>query len=127
MTDVEQRVRGALEARAGQITVERLRFAEPPTIVVTRRRSRRWWWLTVPAAAAVAAAFALFPGPAEPDPVPILPAGPPAGAPSSDPSLIRPTVPPAFPPTPSSPTVSPHSGIEPPASSPAPVDVTPVG
>jgi hypothetical protein len=52
---VEERLRGALSARATQVTVERLQPALPPTLTAPSRRrplSMVWW---VPVAAALAA------------------------------------------------------------------------
>ncbi len=109
-TDVEERVRRALAARAGQITPDRLQPAVPPT-VAPARRSWLPWWRSLLAVAAVLVAVVLvvrLPGDTPPSPVPNAPAATvPSPAPSSSAS-----------PTPDAPTVTP-SARNSPASPPA--------
>ena len=57
--NVEDRLRGALSTRAGQITADRLRPSAPPTARVPQRAVVRWLPMFA-AAAAVAAVFVLF-------------------------------------------------------------------
>jgi hypothetical protein len=115
-TELEQRLRGALAARAAQITQDNLGFGVPPTATARKPRSRRWWWwLAAPAAAAVVLGFAgLVSGPREP--APVLPGQPPAvteptPSPSYTPIPVTPA--PSEPESPSSPGKSPIGSPEP--------------
>ena len=90
-TDVEERMRRALSARAGQITPDRLQPAVPPTAAPARRSWLPWWRsLLVVAAVLVAVVFAVRrPGDA---PAPQVPNAPAVTVPSpatspSDPAL----------------------------------------
>jgi hypothetical protein len=88
--DVEERVRRALAARAGQITAERLQPSAPPTSAPARRGFRLAGWRSLLVAAVVVAAAVLvmrWPG-TTPSPLPVpnpptadldRPVGPPAG------------------------------------------------
>lgn len=75
-TELEDRVRQALSARAGQITPDRLQPAVPPTATPARRPRLRWWHpLLVVAAVLVTVVFAIrLPGDS-PSPLPNAPAG----------------------------------------------------
>ncbi|GLY02012.1 MULTISPECIES: hypothetical protein [Actinoplanes] len=103
---LEERLRDALTARAEQITQERLRFGEPPTVaaLTSPSRWRRWWWVPLPAGLAVAGAvlgaLTLTGQPPSPDPKPLPPAS------SAEPStVISPSVP-LFPPSTPAPSAS---------------------
>jgi hypothetical protein len=107
---VEDRLRGALAARAAQITADRLQPALPPTVAVAGRRRVAWLVPLLAGAAAVALLFTIVLGnrpageapatvpspavsssPAPPAPAPGghgLPA-PPGAAPGS-PAAVRP-------------------------------------
>ncbi|RSM72100.1 hypothetical protein DMB66_05680 [Actinoplanes sp. ATCC 53533] len=76
-TDVEERVRRALSARAGQVTPDRLQPAAPPTAAPVRRSWLPWWRsLLVVAVVLVAVVFVVGrPGDAPPPQVPNAPAG----------------------------------------------------
>jgi len=80
-TNVEERMRRALSARAGQITPGRLQPAVPPTAAPARRSWLPWWRsLLVVAAVLVAVVFAVRrPGD---DPAPQVPNAPAVTVPS---------------------------------------------
>ncbi|MCA2216693.1 hypothetical protein [Jidongwangia harbinensis] len=87
-TDVEDRLRRALRARAGQITADRLQPAVPPTATAVPRSWRRWWVPLVVAAALAAVFFAVRPDGTLPRPVPNPPAVP---VPSEPPAPVEPS------------------------------------
>jgi hypothetical protein len=138
-TNVEERMRRALSARAAQITPDRLQPAVPPTAAPARRSWLPWWRsLLVVAAVLVAVAFLVRrPGDAPPPQVPNAPAVTvPSQTPAPSPSPSTPALPPAVPlpsstnaSEPASPAVTApvpetskpvtHATAEPPATSPA--------
>ncbi|GAA2899882.1 hypothetical protein Acy02nite_48760 [Actinoplanes cyaneus] len=85
-TDLEQRLRGALHARAAAVTSRDLRHEQAPSRLVRPAAPARWW-LPMTAGLAAAAvsitAFALL-RPADSTPVP--PAAPPSPTRTADPS-----------------------------------------
>ncbi|WP_430791529.1 hypothetical protein [Actinoplanes sp. G11-F43] len=99
--DVEQRLRSALAARAGQITQDRLSLGVPPTLTAPDAPAWRRWLLLAPAAVATlavvsAAVVALTVPRGEPEPGPILPADPsPAVSPAVSGQVDPPPVGPA--------------------------------
>ena len=98
-TDLEDRVRRALSARAGQITPGSLQPAVPPTAAAPARRSwrPRWRSLLVVAAVVVAVVFSVRrPAGDPPLPVPNAPAATvpsPSFAPSPSPTSVSEPVP----------------------------------
>ena len=95
-TNVEERTRRALSARAGQITPDRLQPAVPPTAAPVRRSWLPWWRsLLVVAAVLVAVVFVVRrPGDA---PAPQVPNAPAVTVPSPSPSPSDPGIPTAEP------------------------------
>jgi len=92
-SDLEDRVRRALDARARQITPERLRPALPPTATAPARWSwpPSWRSVLLTAATAAVAVLVFWRPDIRPDPAPGPPAGPIPSAPSPTPSA-RPTL-----------------------------------
>ena len=93
-TDLEDRLRRALEARAAQVTPALLQPADPPTATAGHRWRRRWWQPVLVAAALVAVVFAIRPD-HRPAPVPVPPVAPGPSAtatPVPSPSTARPTI-----------------------------------
>ena len=85
-TDLEDRLRHALEARAAQVTPSSLRPATAPTATAGHRWRRRWWQPVLVAAALVAVVFAVRPD-HQPAPVPVPPVAPgPSATPTPAPS-----------------------------------------
>jgi hypothetical protein len=85
-TQVEERVRRALAARAGQITPDRLQPAVPPTAAPARRSWRSSWLTLLVAAAAVLVGVVLLVRPPGGDPQPRLPDAPAATVPTPEPT-----------------------------------------
>lgn len=118
--DVEQRLRSALSARAGQITPDRLRFGVPPTMAVPPRRLRSSLRRLLPVAAglAITAAVLGFVTLRNGDPVrrPVQPAAPsptsasPAEPPTGTPTATRPEPSPSSSPRTSPATLAPSAG-----------------
>jgi hypothetical protein len=129
-TEIEERLRRALGAKAGQITPDRLQPAVPPTAAPRRRSWRLRWWPLVAAAGLVAVVVAVrLPGDTPPRPVPNPPA---ATVPTPGPSLSpAPTGDPS--PTGSGPTSPRPTGLDPtgtstrPTVAPTPPAATPGG
>jgi hypothetical protein len=96
MTDseLEQRLRGALTARADQITQARLHPAVPPTASVRPSLAHRirWWMPALAAALVTAVVLVRLPGPD-----PVAPTAPPASAPATSTTVPAPVPAPSSP------------------------------
>ena len=128
-TEVEERVRRALAARAGQITPDRLQPAVPPTAAPARRSWRSSWLTLLIAVATVLVGVVLLVRPPGGDPQPRLPDAPAATVPTPEPTPSSTAGPDSPVPSPvetsAAPTASSYSPPEPEVTPPAGPATTP--